>query len=119
MLTNQVGHVYNRTDIIKAVHHPAADTAAVITVAGVADKQHFIHGVQWSYSTSPTGGSLAITVNAVTVFKVDITGGGPGGYSFAIPGGTNQAVVITLATGTGSCVGKINAQYTTEPVNSK
>ena len=119
MFSKQVGHISRRTALRNAVHAPAADTAAVITLAAAANTQHFINGVQWSYSTSPTAGRLTITVNAVTVFDVSVTGSGPGGFNFAIPGGTNQAIVITLAAGSGSCVGKINCQYTSEPTGSE
>ena len=119
MLSKLVGHVSNRSAIIKASHYPASNTAAVITIAAVAGFQHFIHGVQWSYSAEPTGGRLTVTVNAVTVWDADVISGGPGGFSFEIPGGTNQAVVITLAAGGAGITGKLNCQHTTESSSSK
>ena len=119
MLAKLVGHTIGRVEALNAKHHPAADTAAVVTIAAVADRQHFLHGVQWSYSTDPTGGSLTIAVNGVTVWKVDIVSGGPGGFgAVEIPSGTNEAIVVTLATGTGACVGKVNVQYSTESPRS-
>lgn len=118
MLSKVVGHEAARASVKKANHAPVANTAAVITLAATPSYQHFIHGVQWSYSAAPTGGKLTITVAGSTVFEVDITASGPGGFNFGIPGGTNQAVVVTLAAGTGSIVGKVNAQYTTENANS-
>lgn len=114
MFSKEVGSPTSRTGVKKEVHHPAADTAAVVTIEAVAGRQHVVQMVQWSYSTSPTGGSLTIAVAGSTVWKVDITASGPGGFSMPITGGTNQEIVVTLATGTGSCVGKLNVQYTTE-----
>jgi hypothetical protein len=93
-------------------HAPAADTAAIITIAAVADETHVVDAVQWSYSEAPTGGSLTITVNAVTKFKIAITAAGPGFINFpqGLYGDVNQAVVITLAAGAGTCVGIVSAQ---------
>lgn len=114
MLSRSTGSQSNRVKVSKANHAPVANTAAVVTIAAVTGKTHTIHGVQWSYSTSPTGGNLLIQSNGVTIFSVDITAGGPGGFNFAMPGTPNQNVVVTLASGTGACVGKVNVQYVTE-----
>lgn len=114
MLGKLIGRSTARAAVLLGIHVPAANTAAIVTLAATAGKQHLVLGCQWSYSTSPTGGRLTVTVNAVTKFDIDITAGGPGGFNFSIPGGTNQAVVITLAAGSGACVGKLNVQYVTE-----
>jgi hypothetical protein len=57
---------------------------------------------------------LTISVAAVVVFDIDITGAGPGAVSPAIASVANQEIVITLASGAGAVVGKVNAQYTSE-----
>lgn len=114
MFTRQVSHKSNRAKIIRANHLPVANTAAVVTVNAATGLTHTIHGIQWSYSTSPTGGNLLIQSNGVTLWSVDITAGGPGGYNFTMPATPNQNLVVTLASGTGACVGKLNVQYVSE-----
>jgi len=52
MLGKLIGKSTSRAAIHKATHVPAANTDAVVTIAGVAGKQHMILGLQWSYSTS-------------------------------------------------------------------
>lgn len=119
MLVKQYGFIAKRSDILKANHIPSANTAAVVTLAATTNRQHVVHGVQWSYSVDPTGGKLTITVNGSTVWEVDVTSSGPGGFSCEIPGGTNQAIVVTLAAGGGASVAKINVQYTSESPSSQ
>lgn len=120
MLTKLFGYTEERDQLLDASHRPTADTAAVITLAASSGFHHVIHGVQWSYTgTAPSSGKLTITVNAAIKWEVDITALGPGGFTFTIAGGNNQAVVLTLAAGGAATTGKLNAQYTTEATNSK
>lgn len=114
MLVRITGHKSNPSRIVTGTHLPAANTAAVVTVTAVTGKTITLHGVQWSYSTSPTGGKLTIASNSVTLWEGEITAGGPGGFNFCLPGTRGQNMVITLASGTGACVGKINVQYVIE-----
>jgi hypothetical protein len=115
MFGRLVGHTSDRARPVAANNTPAANTAAVVTVAAVAGKTITLHGCQWSYSVSPTGGRLTVTSNGVSLFDVDVTSGGPGGFNFCIPGTHDQNLVVTLASGTGTCVGKLNVQYVIEP----
>ncbi len=85
--------------------------AAVVTYAaagiGVA---HSIAGVSWSYSAGTlAGGALTIADGSNTVFSVDIVNEGPGSIQFNTPliGTPNQQMVITLADGSASVVGKL------------
>lgn len=92
-------------------HGPAAATAAVVTYAAVPTKSHVIGGVAWSYSAAPTGGNLKIEDEAGTViFEMAITAAGHGFIPFTPPkrGRVNKAMIITLASGAGAVVGKIN-----------
>jgi hypothetical protein len=99
------------------VHAPAAATAAVITKDLVAGKRHRLEQVEWSYSAAPTGGNLKIEDGAGNVvFSLDITAAGPGfiPLSPAIVGTAGTAMIITLASGAGAVVGKVNARPTLE-----
>lgn len=83
-------------------HEPAANTAAIVTVAAVADSAIVLDTIEWSYSGDPTNGALTVEDGAgTTVKKIDITKGGPGQLVF--PNGLqfteNTAVVVTLAAG--------------------
>lgn len=96
------------------LHAPAANTAAIITLAAVADKRHHIAQIIYSYSGAPAGGRLSITDGGVTVFDQDITSGGSLGplqFSNPLRFAVNSAVVITLAAGGGTVVGKLNVHH--------
>jgi hypothetical protein len=93
------------------VHEPAANTAAVVTYALDAARQHVISGVAWSYNAAPTGGSLKIEDAAGnTVFIVSITAAGPGEFIFPIPkaGTVNRALIVTLAAAGAAVTGKVS-----------
>ena len=98
---------------LHATHAPAAATAAVITIAAEAEVVHVLDQIEWSYDAAPTGGRLTVTIGGTTVLDLSITADGPGFIPFpkGLYGTVNQAVVITLASGGGTVVGKINATY--------
>jgi hypothetical protein len=114
MLTKLIGKRALRTTVLSEQQTSADNGAATITLAAVASRAHFVHHLQWSYNGSPSGGRLFITVAGVTKFDVDVTTGGPGGFGLELAGGTNEAVVVTLAAGGAGVIGKLNVQYTTE-----
>jgi hypothetical protein len=91
------------------VNAPAANTAAVITLAATADKKHYVPRVAWSYDAVPTGGRLTITDDGTTVFDMSITADGPGVIDLGIESAAvNKAMVITLAAGGAAVTGKVN-----------
>lgn len=100
------------------VHEPAADTAAVVTLAAAgAGVSNVLGLVAWSYDDDPTAGSLTIEDGSgTTVFKVDVTSGGPGFFPFAPPikGTANTAMIITLAAAGGSVSGLVSVHAWTE-----
>jgi hypothetical protein len=120
MLVKQVGGGgVAPQNVINNVHAPVAATAAVITLAAPGTnevKRHVIHGIQWSYTAAPTGGRLTIvsTTGSVVELDIDITAAGPGALGTPISGVINSEVVITLASGAGGVVGKLNVQSITE-----
>jgi hypothetical protein len=97
------------------VHAPAAATAAVVTYAAVTGKKHYLYGVTWSYSAAPTGGNLKVEdVSGTTVLTADITAAGPGQLIFDPPivsSIVNTALIITLASGAGTVVGKLSCRH--------
>jgi hypothetical protein len=99
-------------------HEPAANTAAIVTKAAAgAGITHVLALVAWSYDADPTAGSLTIEDGAgTTVFKVDITAGGPGFFAFSPPlkGTANTALVATLAAGGAGVSGIVNLHTWTE-----
>lgn len=93
-----------------AAQAPAANTAAVLTLAAdTLGGGWVLNGIRWSYSDTPTNGSLTIAwENVSEVYPV--TSGGPGflpfeGHRFP----ANTAVTITLAAGGGSVTGRVYA----------
>lgn len=89
---------------------PAADTAASITLAAVAERRQCCLKPVWSYSAQPTGGQLTITTGGEVIFQIDITEGGPGFLPVQLRGKLGQNLVVTLAAGGGGVTGKINVE---------
>jgi len=100
------------------VHEPAANTAAVVTLAAAGvGISHVLGLAAWSYDGAPTAGSLTIEDGAgTTVFKVDITAAGPGYFPFVpgLKGTANAAMIATLAAGGGGVNGIISVHAWTE-----
>ena len=95
------------------IHAPAANTAAVVTYAGVAAVRNCITGMAWSYDGGiPVGGNLLIEdVAGTDVFTMDITEESPGFIMFPKPkqsAAVNTAMIITLAAGGAGVTGKIS-----------
>lgn len=90
-------------------HAPAADTAAVVTLTADADSRNILRQIFWSYSATPTGGSIKVEDGAGTTVwgAFHILTGGIGSVTFDPPlcGTRNTALVVTLATGAGAVVG--------------
>lgn len=118
MRTNQTNLT---SKLITASHFPGAATAAVVTIAAVADLLStktvwVIRRITYSYSAAPTGGRLTAVFGSTTLLDIDITAAGPGMFTFnqdnVLTNNTgNEEVVITLASGGGAVVGKLAVQY--------
>lgn len=95
----------------------AANTAVIITYAANVKERHVLGGVVSSYSAAPTGGNIKVE-NGVgsTIFQADIIAGGPVSIVFEPPlaGSPNTAMIITLAAGSGTVVGKLNCRHWTQ-----
>lgn len=89
---------------------PAADTAAVLTLAADATAGWHIANIRWSYSNTPTNGSLTIAWGSVSETH-HVTLGGPGSINFlpSVRFPVNTEVTITLAGGGGSVTGTVYA----------
>ena len=95
---------------------PVSGTAAVntqvqVTIAGVASQAIRLTSLSWSYSGAPTGGTVTVVVNAVTILQLDIAAAGPGFVELP-PGGLEcalgQSAVITLTAAGAAVVGRLN-----------
>jgi hypothetical protein len=95
---------------------PAANTAAVVTLAGVGGQSWTIAGIYWSYDDDPTGGQLTLDIGGVTAFTEYVTDGGPGFFPFTPPMQVTAgaAVVITLAAGGAGISGSVSTHAWTE-----
>lgn len=91
----------------------SANADAVITLAAMADEIHVLDQLWFSYSGTPTGGRLIITIGGVTKLDLDVTQSGPGPLPLSRMNGgkVNEAVVITLKAAGAGVVGKLAAQY--------
>lgn len=114
----------NKTALIQsATHYPSAATNAVVTLAAAAQTIHAIRSIHCSYSAAPTGGRLTVVAGSTTLLDVDITAAGPTVFLFdadcplykTVIGttyeNTGEAVVVTLYSGAGAVVGKLNVRY--------
>jgi len=113
-ICRQLGNPLNPHGVSGRSHFPAANTAAVITLAALVDQRWVVYAIQYSYSGTPTGGKLTMTKAAITTFEVDILAGGPGFFDIFVNAEGNQEVVITLAAGGVGITGKLNAQVSLE-----
>jgi len=99
------------------LHAPTAATAAIVTLAAVAGKKHILSQITYSYSATPTGGNLKIEDDGATIFSIDIPAAGEKQIFFRQPmrqAVANKALVVTLASGAGAVVGKVNVSHWTE-----
>ena len=92
------------------VHHsPATNTDAVVSFTEPA----VITSIVWSYAGgTPSGGSLKIEINSVTVLEMDIEGEAHGHLEPSIPfslGDEAEDVDITLSAGGASVQGRLTA----------
>lgn len=94
----------------------AANTAVTVTVPATAGQANRIQALSGSYSAAPTGGTLTVVVNGVTILQADITAAG----LFTIPlpdGGLECAVgfsaVVTLTAAGAAVVGRLNVAFMT------
>lgn len=85
-------------------HTPAADTAAVVTLAADAAYRNRIKRISWSYSAAPTGGALTVVYGSTTL-TWHIAAAGPGQIELDLIGAQNQAIVCTIAAGGGAITG--------------
>jgi len=100
--------------LLKAFHHPAIATAAVITIAADADHRWVLETLSWSYDALPTGGLLTISVGGSVKYKEFITNKGPGFFpvcGWNEDGAKNEALVVTLAAAGGAVTGTLNVTY--------
>lgn len=103
------------------VHVPAAATAAVLTYAADTGVAHGLWEITYSYSAAPTGGRLTVTDGASdVVLDIDITAAGPNQLIFPKGklGTAGRSMVVTLASGAGAVVGKLNASHYTVTVSA-
>jgi len=89
---------------------PSTNTAAVITYDAEFG-QHYLTGIGWSYSGTPTGGKLFLLDGTDCVFSVDIPASGPMQITFPQPkvGSPSTDMVISLTAGGSGVTGKVNA----------
>lgn len=97
---------------VNHAHTPAADTAAVVTLAAVADEMHHIDGIICGYDETPAAARITISDGVqddltVPIVVADIVSIGFGGHPVFI-GGAGLAVVVTLAAGGGTASGELN-----------
>lgn len=115
MLAQLLSRQSTLAGVTESKHVPAANTAAVITLAAAEGRRHVAHYIQWSYSAAPTGGRLTVEDGAGNIIlDLDITAAGPGGLTLVLIGSANTQMIISLAAGGAAVVGKINAQTTSE-----
>ena len=111
-ITNAVNsHEYPVAASTNDVANATNAAAAITYAAGGANVNHCIGGIAWSYSAAPTGGNLKVEDGSGnTVFSMDITAAGAGVIYFAPPkkGSANTALIVTLAAGGASVVGRVS-----------
>lgn len=85
-----------------------------ITKTGTTGTVHVLDWMVASFNETPTAAAaLTVTIGGTVVFNVDISTAGP--HSFTFPGGMygvlGNALIVSMAVGGGSEVGKISARF--------
>jgi len=97
------------------VHAPAANTAAVATIAYDDTEYPCIDWIAYSYEGgAPSGGNLLVTINSVTYLNLDIGAVMTEQLVFDPPLSDNKLgsdVVVTLAAGGAAVTGKVTAGH--------
>lgn len=106
MLTRQTGQIASPRDVV--CNYTTGTTAQTIVFSSVADGCNVVHGVQWSYNTTPASGRLTVSTPSATLLDVDITSSGPGGFIAFLRSGVNESLTVTLAAATAT--GKLSVQ---------
>lgn len=89
-------------------HTPAANTAAVATLAAVTGQRHMITQIDWSYGATPTSGTLTINLGAEThTYYVVVAGPGQLFFPEGLFGDESAQVVVTLSAGGASVSGAV------------
>jgi len=80
------------------LHEPAANTAAVVTLAAVEDEHHVIDEILFSFNATPVS-SITIAEDGTDVIVLDLVLEGAGHIPLRRPyiSAKNVAVVITIA----------------------
>ena len=89
---------------------PAANTAAVVTIAAVANQRHYLGYVVYNYSAAPSAGIILIEDGAGTTVYSEPNATGPVRIFFPQPlrGSVNTAMVITVPAGGAGISGILN-----------
>lgn len=90
-----------------------ANTDLTLTIPADANHYHVLDTLWFSYSGTPTGGRLTITIGSDVLLDHDITSGGPGPLPLhrMNSGKKNEAVAIKLFAAGAGVVGKLSVQY--------
>lgn len=102
---------------LNGYHAPAADTAAIVTIAADAAEAWVIKKIIFSLSAAFTAVTkLNVTFGGVEKFAVDVSIGGVGPYTIDLSPGLwnrtkNEAAVVTLAADSGGDSGSVNVIY--------
>lgn len=97
--------------LTNGTHAPAANTAAVVTLAARTGGYLTITSLSYSYSAEPTGGNLQVESPAGTViWQIDILLRGENHINFerGLQCAKDQGAIVTLAAGGAGISGKVN-----------
>lgn len=103
-----------------ATHVPAADTAAVVTLAAASGTRHVIDWISWSYEKDNAAAetlTLSIGGSVVATWYIPVgaaTANPPQRHMRFKPGilaGDNEAVVVTLSACADTTKGAVNVGY--------
>lgn len=89
----------------------SANAATSITKAADANEVHALHSIACSFSASPTGATVSVSVGGSTVFSMYVVGTELlVDLDKPIYGSKNEALVVTLSAGGSGITGKLNVQ---------
>lgn len=97
---------------------PAANVAAVVTIAAISSVRNVLTDLHWSYNGTPTGGEITIIetrsdASTAELYRMKITSGGPGVLVFTPHRACSKgaAVTVTLTAGGAGITGTLHVGH--------
>ena len=93
------------------IHGSAVNAPVTVTIPGENRRRRSLSKILFSYSATPTGGRVTVTIEGEIPLSHAITAAGPGPLNVNIAGVVNRPMVVTLDAGGAGVTGDLSVEY--------